>query len=455
MRQLPNESKSFKGVDQMWKKILAATAADPNFMSNASQERGLENQFRQANIRLEIVTKALNDYLEVKRLYFPRFFFLSDDELLEILSQTKEPRTVQDHLGKCFEGINKVRFEDDLKISAMISAEDEVVVMDKVIDPETPENKGNVEKWLDELEKIQWLSLRTLTVGSIEQYKTTHRRDWILKWPAQVILGVSSLYWTAEVEAALRAGTPNAMNQLYDTLKGQLRDIVSLVRGKLDKLQSKTLGALTTIDVHNRDVVGKMVELGTRDVGDFEWQSQLRYYWETAPKDGQGVKKGQLTLITKIVNAKCLYGYEYLGNSMRLVMTGLTDRCYRTMIGAVDLMYGGAPEGPAGTGKTETVKDLAKAVAIHCVVYNCSDGLDYLAMAKFFKGLAGCGSWCCFDEFNRINVEVLSVIAQQILQINNAKKANKVVFDFQGTNGMKLNSNCNVFITMNPGYAGR
>jgi dynein heavy chain len=85
--------------------------------------------------------------------------------------------------------------------------------------------------------------------------------------------------------------------------------MVELVRGKLDKLQRKTLGALTTIDVHNRDVVSKMVDLDIQEVSHFEWMSQLRYYWEDAWKDCQGCKKGWKTLVARIVNAKSLYGY--------------------------------------------------------------------------------------------------------------------------------------------------
>lgn len=154
--------------------------------------------------------------MEKKRLYFPRFFFLSNDELLEILSETKDPTRVQPHLKKCFEGIATLNFTEELEVTAMRSSEREEVTLVDIIS--TAKARGQVEKWLLELEIDMKKSVHLKISESFFSYRQMVRETWVLSWPGQCVQSISLTYWTLEITECFFSDAPVPNLRKYLTL---------------------------------------------------------------------------------------------------------------------------------------------------------------------------------------------------------------------------------------------
>ena len=209
------------------------------------------------------------------------------------------------------------------------------------------ECRGAVEDWLGRLMVHAQGALREQLADSIAAYHEMATEKWLGEYCAQLVLATSQIWWTTEVNNAfdrLEQGNEGAVKDYAAQVVSQLNALTQLVLGELSAGERTKIKTLITIEVHARDSVQRLVTERVDSAASFAWQSQLKYRWDEEKKD----------CFINISDAEFRYSYEYVGNCGRLVITGLTDRCYITLTQALRLCLGGAPAGPAGTGKTES-----------------------------------------------------------------------------------------------------
>jgi dynein heavy chain len=214
--------------------------------------------------------------------------------------------------------------------------------------------EGEVEAYLNRLTESMRQSLKVILSDAIEKAVNwdidTPRHEWLFNYPAQLCITGTQIYWTDETQLALEeyeGGQEDAVKRYLQVCNTRLSSLIQLVLGELPAADRTKIISLITMDVHSRDVVDRLIAQKAEGPNAFAWQQQLRFEWEQPTMD----------VNVKICDFSCKYFYEWVGNTGRLVITPLTDRCYITLTMALKLYLGGAPAGPAGTGKTETTKD--------------------------------------------------------------------------------------------------
>ncbi|ORX39193.1 dynein heavy chain, N-terminal region 1-domain-containing protein [Kockovaella imperatae] len=442
---LPVESSRFQNINTEFLTVMKKVNKSP-FVLDILNIPGIQKNLERLADLLTKIQKALGEYLEKERSSFPRFYFVGDEDLLEIIGNSKDIVRIMKHFKKMFAGIALLQLdESESQILGFASKEGEQVSFRS---PINLKDYAKINDWLAKVESEMRLSLAALLSQAVKDFSffdpdsnLDRFLPWIESYPAQLVVLAAQIAWTRLVEAHLDsldtvlAIITRSLDLLADTV---LQDIPTLQRQKCEHLITEL--------VHQRDVVRSLINSGMRDP--FEWLYHMRFYLNESIADPLA------QLEVKMADAVFPYGYEYLGIPDRLVQTPLTDRCYLTLTQALHSQLGGSPFGPAGTGKTESVKALGVQLGRFVLVFCCDETFDFHAMGRIFVGLCQVGAWGCFDEFNRLEERILSAVSQQVQTIQQGLQSGSGEVELVGKK-LIINQRTGIFITMNPGYAGR
>lgn len=383
---LPSEQSRFNRVDEEFREIVLRLDGEPTVFNLADDTifPRLGENVKTMLAQLERCSKALNDFLEQKRSRMPRFYFIGDEDLLEILGQAQNPAVIQTHLKKLFQGVHAVTFEEGNKriLGLKSVASEEVGLKNPVVVTD------QTEEWLDALSKEMKNTLKNVLLDCARENALDTIMSILPKYPAQVLCCAAQVEFAGECEKALKNGSLPAYQK---RLSERLGKYTSLDLSTEPLLQLKIKSMILEL-IHMNDVVTLLTDKGTTGIKEWTWQKQLRYY----------IDGGTSSCLVRMVNAEFSYTYEYQGNRGLLVHTPLTDKCYLTLTQGMHMGFGGNPYGPAGTGKTESVKALGGCLGRQVLVFNCDEAFDLKSMGRIFTGLVKCGAWGCFDEFNRL-----------------------------------------------------
>ncbi|KAF5123851.1 Dynein heavy chain, cytoplasmic [Metarhizium anisopliae] len=453
---LPIESGRFQNINSEFLAVMKKANKTPYVLDVLNIPNAQKSLERLAEM-LNKIQKALGEYLEKERVSFPRFYFVGDEDLLEMIGNSNDTLRIAKHFKKMFAGLSGlVMGDDETVISAFTSKEGETVQLKREISlAKTP----RINDWLALLEGGMKSTLAELLSEAVEQYTPIFETEaidsdalnaFMNAFPSQIVVLATQVVWTTAVDKSLAAGG-QTLQTLYDREVQVLRVLAETVLGDLEIIPRKKCEQMITECVHQRDVIEKLINNNATTAGHYLWQLQMRYVY--AP-EGNFLER----LHVRMANAKLNYGFEYLGVPDRLVRTPLTDRCFLTLTQALCQRLGGSPYGPAGTGKTESVKALGLQLGRFTLVFCCDDTFDFQAMGRIFLGICQVGAWGCFDEFNRLEERILSAVSQQIqniqLGLKQGAEDSKSQIELVGRQ-LSVNENTGIFITMNPGYAGR
>lgn len=474
------QNSRFKAMDDQYRTLMQTSVADPLVLSlvvpsaqrNSSfQGQKLQQMLQAGSVELEGIITALKSVLYEFCVHFPRLFFLSDRELVDLLVARLEPSEAQIWVQRCFPHVLAVSFQSNLTGEqtelrpslqiqvegfAVLGAGGEKVKLQQplLLDPDLP-------RWLSSLEKGLRLALVHMLHGcvaarlqcsvalapSLDKELPQRRQlssqlyahnwlDLVKAFPWQCVLVAEEVVWWAEMEEALLEGQTLTMVRNHVC---KLEVLVHFVRTQkasqcgqpLPSVRESSLfSALVAMAVTHRDIAQLLKEHEVSDLTDFHWARQLKYHLGSSHVTSQSPLQSLKTIAstdTSLSPAACwldvlgrsfLYNYEYLGPRLGPLPSLLAEWPALTLLLALEEVACGTLLGPDGMGKAAMVKSLAQALGRQLVMIPCLPQIEAQTLSNYLNGALQGGAWLLLEAAQRLPLGLLSALGQRLAELH-------------------------------------
>ncbi|XP_028131634.1 dynein axonemal heavy chain 7-like [Diabrotica virgifera virgifera] len=403
LRQIiPKETELLDEIITVFKQYLSIISKEPNVIK-VIEDSDIAKDIVNSIENLELVFVGVVGYLDKMRDIFPRFYFISNEEFIKAISNSKEMLITEHFLNKLFQNIHHLKVTDN-KIVAVVGNNGEELNFRNILEV-NPTLEATFKKVEEEIRSVLKLEI----VECYKVYKELNLKTMLSKYIEQVIRVALQCYWTENIKMALCINSNKNLEICLNNLETSLSEKISFIKEDVEHQVRLKIKNLIVTDMYTKEVITKILNSNQISIYNFEWEVNFKYSLQN-----DHVK-------VMVMNSCMDYIYEYLGSDSYII-TPNTERCFRTLINAYRMNYSGLLQGQPDGGKFETVKALAGIFGNFLVKFVCNQNVGSVILEKFLKGSLLCGSWICFENFTNLQMSVMSGLSECLFNIEQAKK---------------------------------
>ena len=437
IRPSPQEFRELSSIEKIWRVLSSKINDDPSVLRICLMNQ-TSPDVESAKESIQKLLKSVQNELDNKRANYPRFFFISNNQLLNIITHSKDPNCILKILPQITDGVSTAILELDNRVPCITGVSNN---SGELLELRPVKFRSSIDMWLSNIEEITKRTIKNEFKSSKQSAAEMTLQGWIKSSISQITKMISHVDWTSRIKLAFQAtNVEDALTTLYNETNKVISNYSQELCLENTSVEALRLSAQIALSIYHRDKTQLFIKEEVSNENDYQWFKQPKFTYNDQTKD----------ITVTIGNYSFIYDNEFSDCSSRTIVSVDSDMAFLTISAAIKHFFGAAIFGEAESGKTETLKEIARTLGVFCYIVNCTNMSTIEQISRTFKGAVTSNSWICYKNIDLIPITASSILTDYIRTVHNFAASGQRKCDLLGTE-IQCPQQMGVFITYNTG----